>query len=63
MGQEISEQNVIIDQFNNNVDKNTRQMEKTSSKFTKILENSSTWKLFLIIGVEIAILVIIIIFA
>lgn len=63
IGNELNEQNVVLDDLNKNVDRNVVQMEKTSMKFTRILENSSTWKLFLIIGIEIAILIVIIIFA
>ena len=63
IGTEINEQNVILDDLNKNIDKNVVQMEKTSTRFTRILENSSTWQLFVCIAIEIVILIVIIIFA
>lgn len=63
IGTEINEQNVLLDDLDRNIDRNVVQMEKTSSKFVQILENSSTWKLFVVIGIEIVLLIIIIIFA
>ena len=63
IGTELNDHNVLLENLNKNIDRNVVQMEKTSNKFTRILENSSTWKLFLTIGIEIAILIIIIIFA
>lgn len=62
MGKEIKDQNIIIDKISDGVDKNTNQMHKTSNRFAEILENSSTWKLFLVIGIEIALLICIILF-
>ena len=63
IGNEIKTQDAVLEDLNNNIDRNVVQMEKTSTRFTRILENSSTWKLFVMIGIEIAILIIIIIFA
>lgn len=63
IGTEINDQNVLLDDLDRNIDRNVVQMEKTSSKFVQILENSSTWKLFVVIGIEIVLLIIIIIFA
>lgn len=62
MGKEINQQNVILEKISDGVDKNSKQMNVTSNRFTLILENSSTWKLFIVIGIEIALLICIILF-
>ena len=62
MGKEINNQNVILEKISDGVDKNSKQMKVTSNRFTLILENSSTWKLFVVIGIEIALLICIVLF-
>merc|ERR1739848_909554 len=50
---EIKDQNKLLDKLGEKTDKNLNKMSKTKKKLDDILKNSSYWKLYLVIIVEV----------
>ncbi|KAL4490018.1 hypothetical protein ABPG72_009317 [Tetrahymena utriculariae] len=62
IGEQVEEHNEILDEIESDVDKGTQKMLTTTGKMKNLIQESKTWGILIGIFVEIAILVLIIIY-